>query len=539
MHEYLLSLLILLPLIGTAFVLALPSQSHYAKTIALSISALQAALFIFVLNTYTASVAGLQLVERKSWIVLDLGTWGFLRAEYFVGLDGLSLPLVGLSIFIFIIAIASSWKVEKSVKGYFSLLLILNAAVIGTFCAQDFLLFYLFFEFMLLPMFFLIGIWGGPKREYASIKFFLYTLLGSILILIVLIALLLSTRSPHETNVVVHSFSISDMANSANIISQSVLDPLRGLTVLGVSVRVWAFLLLFIGFGIKLPMVPLHTWLPDAHVEAPTPISVLLAALLLKIGGYGLLRIIYPLFPDAAMQLSWLVALFGVISILYGALAAMASKDLKRLIAYSSVSHMGFVLLGVASVTTEGAAGAVYQMVSHGIISAMLFIIAGVLYDRTQNRMIESYSGLISKMPTYFTFTLIAFFASLGLPGFSGFMAEIMVFLGAFKSNGANGLIHESFAIVATLGLALGAAYYLWTLQRMFFGKYHLKGGIQDHQLFDLDVREKLILLPLAITTFALGIFPQTLLTFINPFAEDFSESVLQTGKAIQSLIQP
>lgn len=539
MHEYLLSLLILLPLIGTLIVLALPSQSQHARTVALAISALQAALFLFVLNTYSASVAGLQLVERKNWIVLDLGSWGFLRAEYFVGLDGLSLPLVGLSIFIFIIAVASSWKVEKGIKGYFSLLLILNAAVIGTFCAQDFLLFYLFFEFMLLPMFFLIGIWGGPKREYASIKFFLYTLLGSIFILIVLIALLLSTKSPNEANAIVHSFSISDMANSANIISQSVLDPLRGLTVFGVSVRVWAFVLLFIGFGIKLPMVPLHTWLPDAHVEAPTAISVLLAALLLKIGGYGLLRIIYPLFPDAALQLSWLVALFGVISIIYGALAAMASKDLKRLIAYSSVSHMGFVLLGVASVTTEGAAGAVYQMVSHGIISAMLFIIAGVLYDRTQNRLIENYSGLLSKMPTYFAFTLIAFFASLGLPGFSGFMAEIMVFLGAFKSNGVNGLLHESFAIVATLGLALGAAYYLWTLQRMFFGKYHLKGGIQNDQLTDLTIREKLILLPLGLITFALGVFPQTLLTFINPFAGGFSESVLQAGKAIQALIQP
>lgn len=539
MHAHLLSLLILLPIAGALGILMLPAQRQYYKTIALLVTFLQTLIFIFLLTKFTSSNTGLQLIERLSWFTIDMGSWGRLRAEYFVALDGLSLPLVGLSVFIFIIAVISSWKITKSPKGYFVLLLILNAAVIGSFCAQDFLLFYLFFEFMLLPMFFLIGIWGGPKREYASIKFFLYTLFGSILILIVLIALVLSTKASDTGNTLVHSFSLTDMQNSKNMISMSILDPVRGVQILGISVRIWAFLFLFIGFGIKLPMVPLHTWLPDAHVEAPTAISVLLAALLLKIGGYGLLRIVYPILPDVSLHLSWLVALCGVIAIIYGALTAMASKDLKRLIAYSSISHMGFVLLGIASVTSEGAAGAVYQMVSHGIISAMLFILVGVLYDRTHDRMINNYSGLAEKMPLYFSFTLIAFFASLGLPGFSGFMAEIMVFLGAFKSNDTNGLIHESFALVGTIGLVLGAAYYLWTLQRMFFGKFHLKGLIDETKLVDITSQEKLLLLPLALATLFFGLFPQVLLSFVNPFAESFSEVVLHTGKALQKLSHP
>ena len=259
MHEYLLSLLIFFPLLGALIVLALPSESLYGRSIALCIALIQVLIFIFILANYDTSLAGLQLVERAQWISLTMGTWGELRADYFVALDGLSLPLIGLSVFIFIVASVSSWKVEKSRKGYFTLLLVLNAAVMGTFCAQDFLLFYLFFEFMLLPMFFLIGIWGGARREYASIKFFLYTLLGSILIIIVMIALLLSTKSSTDPNMLVHSFSISEMTNPANILSQSILDPQRGLELFGISVRMWAFIFLFIGFGIKLPMVPFHT----------------------------------------------------------------------------------------------------------------------------------------------------------------------------------------------------------------------------------------------------------------------------------------
>ncbi len=538
MHAYLLSLLLLIPLVGALLMLATPNvHRSLFRWIALGVSALQLIALVLILSHYNTSQAGLQLSELRPWITLDMGIWGILQSNYFLAVDGLSLPLVALSVIIITIAIISSWKIEKSPKGYFTLLLILNAAVIGTFCAQDFLLFYLFFEFMLLPMFFLIGIWGGARREYASIKFFLYTLLGSIFILIVMIALYLSTQSTGDAELVIHSFSFIDMQQSSHIISNAVLDPQNNVTILGISARVWAFMLLFIGFGIKLPMVPLHTWLPDAHVEAPTPISVLLAALLLKIGGYGLLRIAYPIFPDIALQLSWLVALFGVIAIIYGALAAMASKDLKRLIAYSSVSHMGFVLLGLASVTPEGVAGAAYQMISHGFISAMLFLLVGVLYDRTHDRMIQNYSGLSSKMPVYFSFTLLAFFASLGLPGLSGFMAELMVFLGAFKSGSTNYLLHESFAIIATLGLVLGAAYYLWTLQRMFFGQYHVKINL-DNQLTDVDFREKLMLFPLAIFIIVLGIFPQLLLDYLNPFADAFTNTVIEGGKTIKVLLQ-
>ncbi len=529
--QHLLSWLIFTPLIAAAIALLIPSRHKDSfRILTLVVSIIQVVIIAQIAWHYKHH-AGVQLVERLSWITMELGQWGSLRAEYFVALDGLSFPMVALSVGIMLIAVISSWTIERSQKGYFILLLILNTAIIGSFCALDFLLFYVFFEFMLLPMYFLIGIWGGPRREYASIKFFLYTLLGSILILIVIIGLYLSVQDPTAGKELVHTFNVLHMQNPENIIPGSILSA-DATDLLGpYSFRLWAFLLLFIGFAIKLPAVPVHTWLPDAHVEAPTPISVILAALLLKFGGYGLLRFAYPIFPEGAVYFSWLVGFVGVVSIIYGALNALSSKDLKRLIAYSSVSHMGFVLLGIASVTVEGVAGAMYQMFSHGIISAMLFLVAGVLYDRTYDRLIANYSGLASKMKVFTGFVLIAFFASLGLPGFAGFIGEVLIFFGAFMSQKANGLLPIWMAITATLGLLLGAGYFLWTLQRMFYGPFSVK--IPVTELYDIDSREYLMLLPLALATLFFGILPQTLLNYINPFAQEFVETLFRSASFI------
>jgi len=529
--QHLLSYLIFSPLLAAAVALFIPAnQKNTFRSITLLVSIIQIVIMILIALQYEHH-AGVQLTERLPWITLELGQWGLLKAEYFIALDGLSFPMVALSVGIMAVAVISSWTIEKNEKGYFILLLILNGAIMGSFCALDFLLFYVFFEFMLLPMYFLIGIWGGPRREYASIKFFLYTLLGSILILIVIIGLYISMKDPYSDGQLVHTFNVLLMQDPGNLIPESILSISADHQLGPLSFRLWAFLLLFIGFAIKLPAVPLHTWLPDAHVEAPTPVSVILAALLLKFGGYGLLRFAYPIFPDGAIYFSWLVGFVGVVSVIYGALNALSSKDLKRLIAYSSVSHMGFVLLGLASVTVEGVTGAVYQMFSHGIISAMLFIIAGVLYDRTYDRLIANYSGLSSKMKVFTGFVIVAFFASLGLPGFAGFIGEVMIFFGAFLSQKSNGLIPVWMAIVSTFGLLLGAGYYLWTIQRMFYGPFSVKVPVAA--LNDIDQREYVMLLPLAAAALFFGIIPQPLLDFINPFAREFVETLFRSASFI------
>jgi len=400
------------------------------------------------------------------------------------------------------IATISSWTINKSIKGYFALFLLLDTGMMGVFVSLDFFLFFIFWEVMLLPMYFLIGVWGGPRREYAAIKFFIYTFLGSIFILIVMIGLYFSTTELLADGTRAFTFNLLAMMDPANATETGILSPLNPS-----NLRFIAYIALFAGFAIKIPMFPFHTWLPDAHVEAPTAISVILAGVLLKMGTYGILRISFPIFPEITQQLIWYIALFGMINIIYGALCAMAQRDFKRLIAYSSVSHMGYVLLGMASLNTLGVSGAVLQMFNHGIITSMLFLIVGVIYDRTHTRMLDDLGGLALKMPAYMGFVAVAFFAAIGLPGLSGFISEAFVFLGAFGES-----LIRVITIISTAGIILGAGYMLWALQRVYLGKFNVKWeGIKD-----LDLREYAMLVPLTIIVIFLGVYPSAMLDLMN-----------------------
>lgn len=509
MSNYLLTMLILVPLAAALFSSAVPAtRVSWFRSITLAAQVAQVVLLVALIVSFNPQTNNEELQLRAPWLRIPAGAVGMLKADFALAVDGLSLSLIALSVVILLVATFASWKVVEKAKGYFILLLVLNAALIGTFSAMDLLLFFLFFEFILLPMYFLIGIWGGPRREYASIKFFIYTLVGSVLILTAIIILYAAGGTFYIPELIAQPFA------------GSVLQPGYAAWIGGISLRGWVFLLFIIGFGIKLPVFPFHTWLPDAHVEASTAISVILAALLLKVGGYGMARVVFPIFPAEARQFSWLLGFTAVITIVYGAFNALAAKDLKRLVAYSSVSHMGFVLLGLASGTVAGVAGSIYQMVSHGIISAMLFLLVGVLYDRTHDRQIASYSGLQAVMPRFTAMILIAFFASLGLPGFSGFIAEFLTLAGAFQSPTLNHLIPQWMPMVAIAGIVITAAFYTWTIQRMFFGAFYCRADLVPA---DLSAREKIMLYPLGVIAMVLGIFPQPLLNWINPFGDFLS----------------
>lgn len=574
MDQFLLSGLIMLPLLGALIILFLPKeQTSIFRWVAVVFTGCQLFMaFQALLSSDFASesIAGVDqlsnfyYVEKYDWIDLNLGSLGYLSIDYILGVDGLSILMVLLSALVMFVGSFSSFDIKEKERGYYSLYLLLSATVMGCFLALDFFLFFLFFEFMLLPMYFLIGIWGGARREYAAIKFFLYTLLGSIFILLVMIGLSTSVIDPVATavqaglakseefvtqanilqiqqelqqillseKVQVHTFNLIYMMDAQNYIPGSLLSVFSGGDIWGLNARLWAFLLLFVGFLIKLPGFPVHTWLPDAHVQAPTAISVVLAGLLLKVGGYGLMRIAYSIFPDGAIHFAWWIGLVGVISIIYAAFVALGTHNLKKMIAYSSISHMGFVLLGLASCTSEGVQGAMYQLFSHGIISPMLFLLAGVLYHRTHHLEIGTYKGLSQKMPAYSGWVVVAFFASLGLPGFSGFVAEVMVFIGAFSSATTNALLPRWMPIVATLGLVTGAAYYLWTYQRMFLGQFSVQKAAFIPLLKDLTPREWAMIAPLGIITLVLGLFPNLLLDPMSSSVNYFVEMVLQTGRS-------
>ncbi|MCP4245842.1 MAG: NADH-quinone oxidoreductase subunit M [bacterium] len=471
----------------------------------------------------------LHYVQRFDWITGDNFT-----IEYFLGMDGLSFPLFILTTLVSFLACLASWnfdkwKINKGARAYFILFLLLETGMLGVFVALDFFLFYIFWEVMLLPMYFLIGVWGGTRKEYAAIKFFLFTLAGSVLMLVALLGMYFYSAEaidPIKNAAVRQDATLNVSYATGEPLAQGTFDLIElatndaiqtyfasGSTVLlGLRFAPLAFMLLFIGFAIKLPAVPFHTWLPDAHVEAPTPISMILAGILLKMGGYGFLRVCYPIFPTGGEHWAFLLALVGVVSIIYGALCAMAQDDFKKLVAYSSISHMGYVLLGIAVMTRTGFQGAMFQMIAHGISSPMCFFLVGVIYDRAHHRRIDGFGGLWLTMPKYGSMATLGFFASLGLPGLCGFIGEVYVLLGTFEARATYDWA-VPMAVVAAAGVILTAGYILWLIQRVYLGKPR-----EEYAGFpEATGREMFILAPFGLLAIVLGILPkQTLFNFMN-----------------------
>jgi NADH-quinone oxidoreductase subunit M len=485
-----LSVVTFLPIVGAIFIAFLQDDEagvRNARWIALWTTLITFVISLVLVWRFDPGSADFQFLEKRPWLA---GT-----ITYTMGVDGISLPFVILTTAIMPITILASWtSVQNRVRSYMIAFLVLETLMVGTFCALDLVLFYLFFEGGLIPMFLIIGIWGGPRRVYASFKFFLYTFAGSVLMLLAIMAMYWQAGTTEIPVLLHHAFPR--------------------------TLQTWAWFAFLASFAVKMPMWPVHTWLPDAHVEAPTAGSVILAAILLKLGGYGFLRFSLPMFPQASVDFAPLIFALSVVAIIYTSLVALMQEDVKKLIAYSSVAHMGFVTMGLFAMTTQGVAGGIFQMISHGIVSAALFLCVGVIYDRMHTRQIAAYGGLVNRMPVYAFIFMIFTFANIGLPGTSGFIGEFLTLLGTFR-------INNWVATLATIGTILSAAYALWLYRKVVFGK------LEKPSLFnikDVGWREIAILTPLVILTIVFGVYPKPVLdmsaTSVTALIDNFHHAV-------------
>jgi NADH-quinone oxidoreductase subunit M len=484
-----LSTVIFLPVFGALLLLFMRrSWELLTKWLALTTSIATFLLSIPLFINFDKSTYKMQFVERFSWIP----DW---NVNYYIGIDGISILFVLLSTLIAILCVLISWNAIKTkVKEFYISILLTTSFMIGVFCSLDFFLFYLFWEAMLIPMFLIVGVWGGPNRIYAAIKFFLFTLIGSVLMLVGIIVLYLYAGK---------TFDILELTTKTY----------------PYTMQVWLFWAFFSAFAVKVPMFPVHTWLPDAHTEAPTAGSVILAAILIKMGAYGFLRFSIPLFPDAATAMTPTMLTLSVIAIIYGAVICLAQTDLKRLIAYSSVSHMGFVTLGIFALNTQGLEGGILQMLNHGVVTGALFLSVGIVYDRTHSRQIADYGGLATHMPIYAAFFMVFTLSAIGLPATNGFIGEFLIILGGFTANKLAG-------VLALTGVIIGAGYMLWLYQKVFFMEVNKKVvGLPD-----MDIRETIALLPLLFLVFWIGVYPNSFLSFMHASVQHLIERVNMPG---------
>lgn len=462
-------------ILGALVILFIPKKNVFLiKAVATLSTAIPLLLSLLLVAKFNLSDQAMQFQEKLPWIP-QINAW------YNLGVDGISIGLIFLTTLLGFLACLASYNIKIRQKEYFFFYLLLNTGMLGTFMALDLFLFYIFWEVVLVPMYFLIGIWGGSRKEYAAIKFFLYTLAGSVFMLLGIIALYF-TSNPHTFN---------------------MLELARPAQALALGVQIIIFIALFLGFAIKVPIFPFHTWLPDAHVEAPTPISVLLAGVLLKMGAYGFFRISFPILKEAAHYFAWPLAILAVISIIYAAFVAMAQTDFKKMVAYSSVSHMGFVILGLASMTMTGLNGALLEMFNHGIITGGMFLLVGVLYERTHIRELDQFGGLGAKMPVYAGFLSVFTLASLGLPGLSGFVSEFLSLLGAYP-------VFRLITTISVLGMVITAGYFLYMLQRVLLGNLNQKWS----NIIDINKLELATLIPLMLITITIGVYPLAALKY-------------------------